>query len=93
MLRWLSSLTCASNVEPRRRGSPATLRAQTRLPRRRLLLEVLDDVSTGAYSALERRYLRDVERAHALPTGARQSREVVVAAGGRVVFRDVEHAE
>jgi Protein of unknown function (DUF559) len=34
---------------------------------RRLLNEVLTDVSTGVRSALERRWLHDVERAHGLP--------------------------
>ncbi len=39
---------------------------------RRLLLESLTDVSKGAESVLELRYLREVERAHGLPTGQRQ---------------------
>lgn len=42
-------------------------------PRRRLLLETLDVVGAGAMSPLETRYLRDVERAHALPTPLRQA--------------------
>ena len=42
-----------------------------RLPRRRLLLDVLRDVESGAESPLERRYLRDVERRHGLPRGER----------------------
>jgi hypothetical protein len=68
------------------------LATMTRLPRRALLSEVLADVATGAYSALERRYLRDVERAHGLPTGRRQRRELVVGAA-TVVFRDVAYEE
>ncbi|WP_227465474.1 hypothetical protein [Nocardioides dongkuii] len=59
-----------------------------RLPRRRLLAEVLDDVAGGAYSALERRYLRDVERPHGLPTGHRQRRDGL---GARPTYRDVEY--
>lgn len=43
-----------------------------KLPRRRLLLETLDVVGAGAMSPLETRYLRDVERAHGLPTPLRQ---------------------
>jgi hypothetical protein len=39
---------------------------------RPLLREVLRDVTQGAESALEVRYLRDVERAHGLPRGTRQ---------------------
>ena len=50
--------------------------ARKRLGRRRLLLDLLDDLATGATSALERAYLRDVERAHRLPEGARQARDV-----------------
>lgn len=68
---------------------------QPRLPRRALLLEILADVGEGAESPLERRYLRDVERAHGLPRGARQVREMVssVEVGHRrVVVRDVRYA-
>ena len=76
-----------------RRTTPARLLAELvrrpRLHRRQLLLEVLGDVAIGAYSALERRYLRDVERAHQLPAGLRQQREVT---GSHVVYRDVEYA-
>lgn len=61
-----------------------------RLRRRALLREVLTDVGKGAHSALERRYLRDVERAHGLPTGRRQER---VVADGTVAYRDVDYRE
>lgn len=43
------------------------------LPNRALLSEILGDVSMGAHSALERRYLLHVERAHHLPIATRQS--------------------
>ena len=55
-----------------------------RIPRRDLIEDVLTDIADGAFSALERRYLRDVEQAHALPGAARQC----VAPG---VVRDVEY--
>jgi hypothetical protein len=55
-----------------------------RIPRRELIEDVLTDIADGAYSALERRYLGDVEQAHALPRAARQC----VAPG---VVRDVEY--
>jgi hypothetical protein len=42
---------------------------------RSLLLEVLTDVVAGVESALERRYLRDVERPHHLPAGTRNKPE------------------
>lgn len=50
----------------------ALIDAQPCLRHRRLILAMLTDVSAGAESALEVRYLRDVERAHGLPTGQRQ---------------------
>lgn len=68
----------------------ATLVTRGRLQGRRLLLDVLADVASGAMSVLERRYLREVERAHGLPIGRRQVR-VVTRRG--VTFRDVEHPD
>jgi very-short-patch-repair endonuclease len=38
----------------------------------RQLRSILTDVAAGSHSLLELRYLRDVERAHRLPTGTRQ---------------------
>lgn len=61
-----------------------------RLPHRRLLLHVLDDVATGAFSVLEHRYLTRVERPHALPTASRQRRVLV---GRRPAYRDVEYLD
>jgi hypothetical protein len=66
----------------------ARLRQRSRLPRRRLLLEVLDDVAEGTYSVLEHRYLTRVERPHGLPTAKRQRR---VKRGRTVAYRDVEY--
>lgn len=69
------------------------LATRTRLRHRAFLEEVLADVDVGAMSALERRYLRDVERAHGLPVGVRQHREVIALAPDgeqiTVVYRDV----
>lgn len=59
-----------------------------RIPRRRLLLTVLDDVASGAYSALERCYLTAVERPHGLSAGTRQRR---VSPGRSIAYRDVEY--
>ncbi len=50
------------------------------------LSEAFPDVGSGAHSALEFRYLRDVERAHRLPHAKRQSR---MAHDGRRQYRDV----
>jgi hypothetical protein len=66
------------------------LEKRRRLPHRRLLLTILEDVGSGAYSAIERRYLRHVERAHGLPTGSRQRR---VKPGRTVAYRDVEYLD
>lgn len=60
-----------------------------RLPRRAMLGEVLADVEAGTRSVLEHRYLHDVERAHALPEGVRQLREVTVSG---IVQRDIRYA-
>lgn len=57
-------------TQPRRLAAALELRA--RHPHRRLLRQLLGDVAAGADSALEVSYLRDVERAHGLPTGNRQ---------------------
>jgi very-short-patch-repair endonuclease len=54
------------------------------------LLAALADVAAGAHSPLELRYLRDVERAHGLPSGSRQ--HAVVRSGGRY-FDDVRYPE
>lgn len=90
-----SAVAVVADACQRRRTTPArlqaALRSMPRLPRRRLLAEILDDVESGAFSVLERRYLRDVERAHGLPRGDRQRREVA-GAEGRAVFRDVAYA-
>ena len=64
------------------------LHGRPRLARRGLLLEILEDVASGAYSALERRYLAGVERPHGLPTARRQRR---VRPGRSVAYRDVEY--
>lgn len=66
------------------------LQLMGKLPRRSLLVEVLDDVASGALSTLERRYLRKVERRHGLPPATRQLRE---ATGQGVVFRDAFHPD
>jgi hypothetical protein len=67
----------------------ALLHGRSRHRRRRLLDDVLSDVAVGAESAVELRFLRDVERAHGLPTGRRQ---VVTTIGG-VRLRDVAYDE
>ena len=43
-----------------------------RLRHRRSLGPIVADIAAGSHSLLELRYLRDVERRHALPAGLRQ---------------------
>jgi hypothetical protein len=50
------------------------------------ILQALDDVADGVESPLEYRYLRDVERAHGLPTAVRQAPALQ---RGRGIRRDV----
>ena len=84
-----ATLACALG---KRRSTAARLRslvdAYPRLRHRTLILSMLADVSGGAESALEVRYLRDVERAHALPAGQRQ---VSVSSHTRTDVGYVEH--
>jgi hypothetical protein len=78
----------------RRLTTATRLRAElARRPRQRwrgLLGEVLVDVEDGVASTLERRFARQVERAHGLPRGGRNSadRDPVT---GRRRYRDVRH--
>ena len=61
----------------RRRVTPGALRkaiARRRfVPQRATLQTAADDAALGAHSVIELDYLRDVERAHGLPEGTRQS--------------------
>ncbi len=68
----------------RRRTTPARLlrrlEERPRLRHRRLILEVLHDVTAGSTTHLELALVRDVLRAHGLPVGARQLRTGAAAA-------------
>jgi len=74
-------LTTAARINLRAAG-------RKRMRWRRLVDEVLADVREGVQSALERRYLRDVERAHGLPGGRRNAGE---GRPGRRRYRDVRY--
>lgn len=54
------------------------------------LNEALTDAADGAYFPLERRYARDVERAHGLPKAQRQARRVI---DGRTHYKDNWYTE
>src|SRR5258708_6974659 len=62
----------------RKQVSVAALRlalsARGRIRWRGWLLDALEDAEDGVYSSLERRYVRDVERAHGLPRSEHQAR-------------------
>ena len=64
------------------------MESRSRVADRAWLRQVLDDIATGACSALEHGYLTRVERAHALGQGRRQMRDRVA---GLLVYRDVEY--
>lgn len=92
-------VTWVTQAVQTRRTSVVRLRGaldgRSRHGQRRLLSELLGDVGTGADSALEVRYLRDVERPHGLPQASRQHvsrhlhrRDVVYLAYGLVVELD-----
>lgn len=75
-----------------RRTSPGALRSlaleSPTLRHRGLVLSMLEDVGSGAESPLEVRYMRDVERAHGLPTAQRQVR---VSSGTRTDVGYLDH--
>ncbi|HEX5086412.1 MAG TPA: hypothetical protein VFV89_01305 [Nocardioides sp.] len=66
------------------------LAERPRLRHRAVLMMVLIDVQSGVHSVLEYRYLKDVERAHGLPSGNRQRR---VDVDRSVTYRDVDYVE
>ena len=65
-----------------------TMRSRKRLRWRGLLKELLTDVRDGVLSTLERRYFRDVERAHGLPPGQRNRAD---GTGSQRRYRDVRY--
>jgi hypothetical protein len=64
------------------------LGARQRVARRRFLSDVLNDVAAGTCSVLEHGYLTQVERAHGLPVGQRQTERMV---HGARALQDVEY--
>jgi len=75
-----------------RRTTAARLRAELahwqRLRWRRLLGDLLEDVTDGVASALELQWRRKVELAHGLPRGARNQAEQLP---GRRIYRDLRY--
>lgn len=65
------------------------LAARPRVARRHFLRDVLADLDDGTCSVLEHGYLTRVERAHGLPTAARQVRDSI----NGPVYRDVVYVD
>jgi hypothetical protein len=68
----------------------AALATRRRVRWRQWLDDALEDADDGVHSALERRYARDVEKAHGLPRSQHQARRQL---GGRLHYRDNWYAE
>jgi hypothetical protein len=66
----------------------AALGLRKKIRRRALLQDLVEEVTDGVASTLERRYAADVERAHGLPLGRRNVQE---GPRGRRRYRDVEY--
>jgi hypothetical protein len=66
------------------------LAVRSRIRWRAWLTEALADAEEGVHFPLERRYARDVERAHGLPSAQRQARRVI---GGMAHYKDNWYAE
>jgi len=81
--------TWISRAVSRKLVSVAALRAalagRRRIRWRGWLIDALDDADNGVYSSLERRCVRDVERAHGLPRSEHQARRLL---DGKTQFRD-----
>jgi predicted transcriptional regulator of viral defense system len=67
-----------------------TLDRRVRMRWRAEIELALRDVASGVHSPLEHRYVRDVERAHELPTPQRQAQ---AQQRGRVIYRDARYQE
>lgn len=89
---WVMTAVQQRKTTPRRLQSALDLRSRS--INRRLIQDMITDVAVGAQSALEVRYLHDVERAHGLPHGRRQSgRATGRAERTRRAYRDVLYEE
>jgi hypothetical protein len=89
----LATVAALADMVQSRRSTASRLATEvdsrTRIPRRDWMRDVLTDIADGTCSVLEHGYLTRVVRAHALPVGRRQVRS---DNGGRVLYRDTEHA-
>jgi predicted transcriptional regulator of viral defense system/very-short-patch-repair endonuclease len=82
-LGWACAACGGRLTTPQRIAMAMSQRAKLRY--RDALRLALDDITGGAHTVLEHRYLHDVERPHGLP---RAERQVRVVRGGRSQYRD-----
>jgi hypothetical protein len=68
----------------------AALNERPRFRWRAWLADTLEDARDGAHSALELRYVKNVEQAHGLPQAQRQARREI---GGRAHYKDNWYAD
>jgi hypothetical protein len=68
----------------------AALAGRSRVRWRAWLTDALEDSGDGVNSSLERRYVKDVERAHGLPNAQRQAPRIL---GGRTHYKDNWYGE
>jgi Transcriptional regulator, AbiEi antitoxin len=85
---WISSALSAKRVTVQ--GLREAMAERSRIRWRTWLTEALADADGGAYFPLERRYARDIERAHGLPQAQRQARRTI---GGRTHYKDNWYAD
>ncbi len=84
---WISLAVSRNQVTASALGT--ALAARRRMRWRAWLTDALADTSTGVHSSLERRYVRDVERAHGLPASEHQARRQL---DGAVHYKDAWYA-
>ena len=87
MFRTLADVCQTRRTTAERIGKVLSTRG--RVPGKTMMLDLLDDLATGACSVLEREYLR-IERVHGLPDGNRQKPAKVA---GKSAYRDVDYEE
>jgi predicted transcriptional regulator of viral defense system len=87
-LAWLAR-ACGARLTTADRLRTA-LNDRTRMRWRAALMAGLDDISQGAHSSLELRYIRRVERPHGLP---RPQRQVRIVRGPRTEYKDALYTE
>ena len=87
MFRTLADVCQTRRTTAARIGEVLGMRG--RVPGKALMLDLLDDLATGACSVLEREYLR-IESLHGLPEGKRQKPST---SAGKSAYRDVDYEE